>query len=116
MRLNAYTIFDSASGAYMRPFFLLADSQALRSFKDIAADSEHEVGKHPEDYSLIRCGTFDDQTGKFHPEDVFVLATGIEVVAQGRNIDRAQLDAFEKEALAAREDESAAAARNGERT
>ena len=54
MRLNVYTIFDSAAGAYMRPFFMQSDGQALRSFTDIATDKDHEIGKHPEDYSLYR--------------------------------------------------------------
>ena len=57
MRLNVYTIFDSASSAYMRPFFMSSDGQALRSFTDISQDAEHEVGKHPEDYSLFRIVT-----------------------------------------------------------
>ncbi len=97
MRLNAYSIFDSASGAYMRPFFLLADSQALRSFTDIATDADHEVGKHPEDYSLVRIGTFDDQTGKLHPEDVLVLAIGIEVVSSSRNVNKQNILEFERQ-------------------
>ena len=49
MKLNAYTIYDVASGVYMRPFFSQADGQAIRGFKDIATDADHEVGKHPED-------------------------------------------------------------------
>ena len=85
MIINAYTIFDTASGAYMRPFFLLSDSQATRSFTDIATDAEHEVGKHPEDYSLVRIGTFNDSKGQFAIEDVSVLATGLEVVASSRS-------------------------------
>lgn len=85
MILNMYSIFDVASGAYMRPFFLLADAQAVRSFSEIVGDPEHEVGKHPEDYSLVRIGTFDDQQARIHPEDVQVLVTGLEVVSASRN-------------------------------
>ncbi len=87
MRLNIYSIFDVASGAYMRPFFLMADDQALRSFTDIATDREHEVGKHPEDYSLVRIGTWDDSKASLHPEDVQVLATALEVLASSRKPD-----------------------------
>lgn len=84
MRLNVYTIFDSASQAYMRPFFMQSDGQALRSFTDIAQDAEHEIGKHPEDYSLYRIGTYDDQKGVLHAEDKSCLATAEEVVAASR--------------------------------
>ncbi len=84
MRMNIYSVFDVASGAYMRPFFLMSDAQALRSFTDIATDREHEVGKHPEDYSLVRIGTFDDSKASLHPEDVQVLVTALEVIASSR--------------------------------
>ena len=94
MKLNTYSIFDSASGAYMRPFFMLSDAQAVRSFTDIATDAEHEVGRHPEDYSLVRCGTFDDQTGILNPEYVEVIATALEVISASRNVPKAQMEAF----------------------
>ena len=93
MRLNVYTIFDSAAGAYMRPFFAQSDGQALRGFTDISCDAEHDIGKHPEDYSLYRIGTFDDQKAKLDPEDRQCLATAQEVVASSRKVDnQAQLD------------------------
>ncbi len=95
MRLNTYTIFDTAAGAYMRPFFLQADSQAIRSFKDIALDKDHAVGQHPEDYSLVRVGTFDDQTGLIHPETVEVLINGLRVIADSQNVNQDKLEAFQ---------------------
>ena len=85
MRLNIYTIFDQASGAYMRPFYAQSDGQALRSFTDIAQDADHEIGKHPEDYSLFRIGTYDDNKGELHPEDKECMATALEVVASARS-------------------------------
>ena len=85
MRLNIYTIFDQASGAYMRPFYAQSDGQALRSFTDIAQDADHEIGKHPEDYSLFRIGTYDDNKGELHPEDKECMATALEVVASARD-------------------------------
>ena len=84
MRLNIYTIFDVASGAYMRPFYAASDGQAIRSFTDISQDADHEIGKHPEDYSLFRIGTYDDNKGELHPEDKQCLATALEVVASAR--------------------------------
>jgi hypothetical protein len=81
MKINVYTIFDSASAAYMRPFFAQSDGQATRSFGDIANDKNHEIGKHPEDYSLWRIGTFDDNTAEINPETKACLATALELVA-----------------------------------
>lgn len=96
MKLNAYTIYDVASGVYMRPFFSQADGQALRGFKDIATDADHEIGKHPEDYTLFRIGTFNDTTGKMAGEELEKLATGLEMVSQDRNSPGNGLDFFDK--------------------
>ena len=96
MRMNVYTIFDTASGAYMRPFFLQSDGQAMRSFKDISTDADHEIGKHPEDYSLCRIGMYDDTKGRLYPEDSEVLATALEMVAASRNVSRDNLEEFDK--------------------
>ena len=91
MKLQAYTIYDVASGTYMRPFYSEADGQAIRGFKDIATDKDHEVGKHPEDYTLYRIGDFNTTTGKMTGEDLEKLATGLEMVAQDRQPRQADL-------------------------
>lgn len=96
MKLNAYSIFDSAAGAYARPFFVQSDAQAVRSFKDVVADAEHPIGAHPEDYYLVRIGVFDDNSGKFQPEDVETLMTGPEAVAAMRNVERPKLEALQE--------------------
>ncbi len=98
MKLNAYTIYDVASGVYMRPFFSQADGQAIRSFKDISTDADHEIGKHPEDYTLYRIGTFNDTTGKMTGEELEKLTTGLQCVSMDRNPNQTELRlATEKE-------------------
>ena len=91
MRMNVYSIFDSAAAVYMRPFFMPSDSAAVRAFSDISCDAEHEVGKHPEDYSVHRIGYFDDQKGALVGEQPECLATALELVAKSRNVDRDRL-------------------------
>nr|UXQ88119.1 MAG: nonstructural protein [Microvirus sp.] len=91
MKLNAYTIYDVASGVYMRPFFSQADGQAIRGFKDIATDAEHEIGKHPEDYTLYRIGSFNDTSGKMEGENLEKLSTGLQCVHKDRNPNKAEL-------------------------
>lgn len=63
MRLNVYSIFDRASGVYDRPWCAHSDRSAGRSFTDLASDPEHPIGKHPEDFTLFRIGTWTDDTG-----------------------------------------------------
>lgn len=85
MKLNTYTIYDTASGAYSRPFFAKSDGEAQRSFQDIANDKEHPIGAHPEDYSLFRIGIFDDQNAKIISENPECLSTALEMVALAKN-------------------------------
>ena len=91
MKLNAYTIYDVASGVYMRPFFSQADGQATRGFKDIATDADHEVGKHPEDYTLYRIGSYNDTSGKLEGEEPEKIMTGLQCVSMDRNPTQADL-------------------------
>jgi len=97
MKLNAYTIYDVASGVYMRPFFSQADGQAVRGFKDIACDADHEIGKHPEDYTLYRIGAFNDTTGKMEGEELEKLATALEMVSNSRQVNQDNIEQLHKE-------------------
>jgi len=87
MKLNAYAIFDSASGLYQRPIFAQSDGEVLRSFADVAADESHPIGKHPEDYSLHRIGVFDDNTAKYQPEKNECLTTALEILSKGNQLN-----------------------------
>lgn len=82
MRLFIYSIFDVATGAYMRPFFLQADAAAQRAFEDLVATEDHEVAKHPEHYSLFRLGVFDDNKGTIVGEAPECLQTGLQAFAE----------------------------------
>ena len=99
MKLNSYTIYDSASGSYCRPFFNNADGAAVREFADIAHDKTHPIGKHPEHYSIWRNGIFDDQTGKYSPEKPEHMANAHELITQKADDD--QPDLFESAGLTA---------------
>lgn len=98
MKLNAYTIYDVAAGTYSRPYFCGSDGQAVRGFKDIATDAEHPIGQHPEDYTLYRCGNFNESTGKMGTEEAEKMITGLQCISMDRNPTKASLtEAMEKE-------------------
>lgn len=99
MKLQAYSIFDVKVGIFMRPFFQQADGQAKRTFSDIANDDSHEIGKHPEDYSLHRVGDFNDQNGTLQGEVPEQLMTALEARHAHRKVNGAQLDAFERDVV-----------------
>lgn len=96
MKHNAYSIFDTASGLYSRPFFTQSDGEAIRSFTDIANDAEHPIGKHPGDYTLFRLGIWDDRDGKLTDEVNSSLINALEAIATTRNVNRDNLELFDK--------------------
>ena len=66
MKLIMFTVFDVKAEAYLPPFFLPNESMAMRIFSDMAGDTDHQFGKHPEDYTLFKLGEFDDNSSKIN--------------------------------------------------
>lgn len=64
MRLRIFSVFDVKAKAYLPPFFMSEQGQARRSFSDAVADRQHQFARHPEDYTLLCIGDFDDATAK----------------------------------------------------
>ena len=79
-------------------FFLTADGEACRMFQDMVANAETPYGKHPADFTLMRLGTWDDQTGEYFSEIISKLFTGLEAVSANRKVDPGQLELLEREA------------------
>lgn len=66
MKLEIYTIRDSAAVAYGRPFYAPARGAAIRSFSDEVnrENPENPLYSHPADFELYYLGVFDDSTGE----------------------------------------------------
>ncbi len=79
---HIYSVYDVKAVLYMRPFVAQADGEAARLFSDLTTDVDHPMGKHPEDYSLYRLGSFNDQDGAITVEAPECLLTGMQAVAQ----------------------------------
>lgn len=62
---QVFSVFDSKAAAYALPFFLPRVEVAIRSFRDAVRNPEHDMHRHPEDYSLHLLGEFDDASGAF---------------------------------------------------
>lgn len=63
MKLLMYTVYDTAVGAYLPPFYARAKGEALRNFSTTCNDREHQFFRHAPDYVLFELGEFDDATG-----------------------------------------------------
>lgn len=75
MILNAYSIFDSKAANYSPPFFMANHKLAIRSFADIVNDRQTNICRHPEDFSLVFLGSFDDSVGVIEAIDHQPLMT-----------------------------------------
>ena len=79
MKLNVYSIFDSAAKAYTSPFFMHNDGLAIRAFQDnVNAEQENNISKHLDQFTLFKIGEFDDATGEIKTDVVKSLGTGLE--------------------------------------
>lgn len=67
MIVHAYTIYDRKALTYSPPFFAVADGAAVRMFQDLVGDPNTQVGRHPGDFVLFRCGAYDDSNGSLLP-------------------------------------------------
>lgn len=69
MNLNIYAVYDRKAEAYMNPFHAPLDGMAIRMFSQSVNDPQTMLSKYPDDFTLYRIGTFDDQTGMYTQED-----------------------------------------------
>ena len=56
-----FAIYDEKSEAYLQPFFLDTNGQAIRAIVDCLSDPNHNFARHTSDYTLFHIGEFDDQ-------------------------------------------------------
>ena len=84
MKQFVYAVFDRASGVYDRPFVGQGDGAVMRSFGDIAVSADHPIGQHPEDYTLFRIGTYDDNSGELLGCPAEKVVGAVEMVAESR--------------------------------
>lgn len=75
MKRVVVSVFDSASQLYGSPFVVTAPGQAMRQFVDEVnrQAQENPLYMHPDDFSLFRLGTFDDENGSFENDPELLM-------------------------------------------
>lgn len=66
MKYNLYVVLDAKAGFYGMPWAEQRDEAAIRQFADAVNDGSNPGNmwhKHPEDFSLYRIGTYDNERG-----------------------------------------------------
>lgn len=88
MKHNVYSVYDSKAEAYLPPFYLHADGQAIRSFTTAANTVGHDFNKFSGDFTLFRIGKFDDFSGMLEPESSHIrLCSANEVMNKGDKLN-----------------------------
>ena len=78
---KVYSIYDSKSGLYDKPFLALNSAVIIREFETMANDPNSTVGKYPEDFTLFELGEYDNKTGKYKNHDTpKSMGVGIEFI------------------------------------
>lgn len=80
MKMKMFSVYDIKAEAFMVPWFMPAQGQAVRAFSDLVQDKNSMVGKHPGDYKLVLIGEFDDGNGEFVPGGLISLGFGTDYV------------------------------------
>ena len=63
MDKNLYTIYDKKSEIYAPPFVELTDGTAIRVVTDLLGNTNSPFYKYPDDYTLVKVGSYDELTG-----------------------------------------------------
>lgn len=82
--IKAYSVFDKTAGTFATPFFAPNDDVAIRNFRYSLKRLDDIF---VEDLELYYVGFFNNDTGVFLNDDVFVIDTGVDVLYQ-REIEK----------------------------
>lgn len=77
--LNIYTLRDTRTEAFHRPFFLQNRAVLERAIHDALSDENNMICLHPEDYQIYSLGTYDERTGEITPTPATHLFNAIDV-------------------------------------
>ena len=80
MKINLYSVLDSASGVNDGPVGQHNDNVALRNFKNLAENPDTPVGKNPEHFSLWYIGQYNDSTAELLPDTKRCLCHAIDLI------------------------------------
>lgn len=81
MKLKLFSVYDSKTNTFSAPFGSPTTPAAVRTFHEMARDSQSFIGKWPEDYTLFFLGSFEDSTAGFQLDGPERLVKASELLA-----------------------------------
>lgn len=91
MKLQIFSVYDRAVGAFMNPFYARSKGEALRSFSEAVNDEKHNFHRNAADYSLLYLGEFDDNAGVFDCDDPTRVISAMECLADNPFVEENRL-------------------------
>lgn len=73
-------VHDKRADTYSALHLERADASAVRNFGEAVLSADSMMRKYPEDFDLVKVGTFDDCSGEVYPCGRVVLASAADVV------------------------------------
>ena len=89
MKLQIFSVHDAKVSAFLPVFQARTPAEAQRSFADAVNSPDHQFGKYPEDYTLFRLASFNDESGMIEP-DKSSICNGLEVKQHGTHEGKRQ--------------------------
>lgn len=88
MKLFLFSILDVKSGVYLVPFPARSETDAVRSVASSKSDpaiADTPIATHPQDFSLMLLGCFDDESGVISAVQPFCVATLASIFGSDRS-------------------------------
>ena len=83
MEMSIYAIYDDISKVYNTPFYMFNDGMAIRAFKGhVNTTPDSALFDFPEQFKLMKLGTFNDGTGEIESHPPVYIAHGLDVVEE----------------------------------
>lgn len=79
MKIMIYSVYDSKTGVFGQPNFLINRGAALRAWQEAANDPQSNICKYPSDFTMFEIGYWEDETGTITMLDAKIsLGTALE--------------------------------------
>ena len=77
-----FVVFDRASAVYAGPFLHQTIKVAERWFMDVCSNKDNQIAQHPDDFTLMHVGSFNDGTAQFESKAPEKVVNGVEAMAE----------------------------------
>ena len=82
MKQIKFGVWDTKAEYFIAEMSFQTEAQAIRAFINTAKQDNNDISSNPEDFALVKLGTFDNVTGEYENVINKTLGTVITLAAQ----------------------------------